>query len=273
MRKIFEYIGLLTLMCFSFILTEKTRTIAKNVDSIMIDINNNYEKYKISPKNATIIGNKIIPGICGREVNINKSYNEMKKIGMYDDKLFQYNYYYPEKNIKNNLDKYVVKGNDYKNYIYILINLNEENKVLLKMYEFHNINFIVQYNFYINNKNIINNLIKNDNSIIIENTSFKKLKKISKQYYEKTNNNIYCYNNNDSIEFLNNCSLNKNNSIYRLEQYNSNYLYHIKLNLKKGMLYRFSLNEKLLNEITQIDNYINQKGIYISSVDNNLKEC
>ena len=131
MRKLFEYIGLITLMCFSFFITEKTTMIAKNMDNIMVEIKSNYQKFEFQPKDATINNDEIIPGICEKKVNINKSYNEMKKIGMYDEKLYQYNYQNPNQNLLNNYDKYVIKGNSFKNYIYFFI---LDNKILCSLY-------------------------------------------------------------------------------------------------------------------------------------------
>ena len=42
MKKYFEYIGLITLVCFSFFITEQTVTVVKEVDDIMVQIKNNY---------------------------------------------------------------------------------------------------------------------------------------------------------------------------------------------------------------------------------------
>ena len=163
MRKFFEYIGLLSLMCFSFFITEKTITIAKNVDNIMIDIKNNYKKYELKSSDALINDNFITPGICGKKVDLNKTYNEMKILGIYDDKLYQYIYYKPDINIDNNLDKYINRGNDYKNYIYIFFDLNNTNKYIINNYDFKYYNFIVQSDFYFNNQKIIKKLVDNNN--------------------------------------------------------------------------------------------------------------
>lgn len=273
MHKLFEYIGLLSLMCFSFIITEKTTKVAHNMDPIMIDIKNNKKKYELKSKDALIKENTIIPGVCGKKININKSYSEMKMIGMFDEKLLQYDYYLPTININNNSDKYILKGNSYKNYIYILIDLNESNKQMINLYNFNNYNFIVQYNFFKNNKKLINYLIKNNNSILIDNTNFKKLKDISKYYLDKTDYHIYCYNDTYDDYYLKMCSNNKNNTIGRKNIISYNYLYYLKHSLKRGMIYRFSLNNKLINEIYDIEKYIFQKGITLSNIDNSLKEC
>lgn len=273
MRKFFEYIGLLSLMCFSFFITEKTITIAKNVDNIMIDIKNNYKKYELKSSDALINDNFITPGICGKKVDLNKTYNEMKILGIYDDKLYQYIYYKPDINIDNNLDKYINRGNDYKNYIYIFFDLNNTNKYIINNYDFKYYNFIVQSDFYFNNQKIIKKLVDNNNSILIENTDFKKLKKVSKHYNDVYSKNIYCYNYNYDEKFLDMCSNNKNNSISKINKISDNYFLNIKKNLKKGNFYKINLSNDMIKKLKLIEEYIDSKGISRSSIDIHLKEC
>lgn len=273
MSKIFEYIGLVSLMCFSFIITEKTSTAAKNMDEIMINIKDNYTKYENKPIDATLDDKYITIGNCGRYVDIDKSYLEMKKIGMYDDKLYQYKYIYPNISLKNNYNKYIIRGSKYKNYVYIFIHLNENNKYLLNEYQFINYNFIVNKTFYLENSSLINNLIKNNNSILIEKTNFKEYKTISKHYKKYTNHEIYCYNKNLDDNYLDICSSNKSGTIGKIDVYSKNYLYNLKTYFKKGNFYNFALNKELINNIKSIDNYLNQKGIEKSNIDQNLKEC
>ena len=269
----FEYIGLISLVCFSYIITEKTSTVAKNMDEIMINIKNNYIKYEEKSIDALINNNDIIIGNCGKYVDINKSYLEMKKKGIYDDKLYQYKYVYPNIRLNNNYDKYIVSGSRYKNYIYIFIHIDENNKYLLNNYDFNNYNFIVNNTFYFNNYSLINKLMNNNNSILIEETNFKDLKKISNHYKKNYNSTIYCYNRNNNDSFLELCSSNESRKIKNIDIYRNNYLYHLKVNLKKGNFYNFSLNKELINSIKIIDNYLNQRGIYKSNIDINLKEC
>ena len=88
MRKLFEGIGLLALLLVSFIYTEKTMTVIKENDDVMIELKDVADSYYIEPIEATIREDEIIPGIKGRKVNINKSYNKMKQIGKFNESLF-----------------------------------------------------------------------------------------------------------------------------------------------------------------------------------------
>ena len=46
MKKLFQIIGIISLMGFSFFYTEKTVSVVKEYDTIMIDIKNVEKKYK-----------------------------------------------------------------------------------------------------------------------------------------------------------------------------------------------------------------------------------
>ena len=88
MKKIFKIIGLISLTCFSFFITEKTSLVVKNMDDVMISIKENMDNFKTKSIDSIIKDNTIIPGISGRKVNINKSYKKMKEYGKYNEDLY-----------------------------------------------------------------------------------------------------------------------------------------------------------------------------------------
>ena len=61
MKKIFEYIALISLLIFSFFLTDKTSTVIKNMDEIMIMIKDNKKRYETKEINAVINDKYINP--------------------------------------------------------------------------------------------------------------------------------------------------------------------------------------------------------------------
>ena len=73
MKSIVKLIGLLVLIGFSFFYTDKVIEVIREEDEIMIKIREEKDNYSVKPKNATISGNTIIPGINGREVNAESS--------------------------------------------------------------------------------------------------------------------------------------------------------------------------------------------------------
>ncbi len=272
MRKIFEYIGLITLMCFSFFVTEKTSMIAKNVDELMIKIKENYKNYEVESENATIYKNKIIPGKCSKKVNINKTYSEMKKLGLYDEKLYQYEYAHPDISLSNNYDKLIISGNAQNNNIYIFIELDNYNKEFINNFDFQNYNFIVSSVFYQENIPLMKSLIENNNSIILGDSSFKNYKKIANDYFDRTSKKIYCYNIN-SDDYINICASNESSSIGDLESISDNYLLYTKKELTRGKFFKFSLSDELINNIQLVESYIESKGFMRASVDSSLQEC
>jgi len=271
MNKIFRIIGILSLICFSFFITSKTSMLAKEMDEIMIKIKNEKYRYEYKSIDATINGNQIIPGKCGMKVNIDKTYNEMKKIGMYDYHLYQYDYYLPKVNIYNNRDKYIISGNKYKSNIYIFIELTELNKKHIYESNFTNYNFIVNSLFYINNLDLVEYIYQNNNSILIKDTSYKRYKYILKKYKSLSNKNIYCYSLKDT--FLSLCSSNGSLTIKKIEQITSNYLYNIKRILNNGVFINIELSNNYLVYKNEIEKYIEKKGLYISNIENNLVGC
>lgn len=246
--------------------------IAKDVDDIMISIRNNYKDYEISGEDAKIIDDKITPGVCGRKIDINKSYYEMKKIGLYDSKLYNYYYEKPAINLKNNYNKLIVNGNSNNNYIYIFVELTEDNKKYILESKFSNYNFIVNSEFYMNNVDIIDSLKEQDNSVIISSVSYKNYKSVSSDYLKKYKKNIYCVND-EKNEFLDICSSNKSNTVYMQTIISQDYLLNIKKNTYRGAFIKVILNKDFINNKEFIEKYIDSKGIILSSVDSTLSEC
>ena len=96
-------------------------------DPLMNKINLLKDKYEILPVNAILEDNTIIPGIKGKSVNLDKSYENMKKSGIFREDYLIYNDILPSEMLSNNMDKYIIKGNDYNNRVALLIILDPNN--------------------------------------------------------------------------------------------------------------------------------------------------
>ena len=96
MKKKIEYILMLILFALSLIYTNSATNIIKKEDPIMKSIMKNKNAYKIESVNAKIENDTITPGVNGCEVDINKSYQNMKKINEYTDKMLKYKDLIPE---------------------------------------------------------------------------------------------------------------------------------------------------------------------------------
>ena len=73
MKKIFEYIGLTSIICISLIMSKKTTQVVKNIDTLKIKLQEKSKDYETPPINAIINENKITPGVYGKKVNIEKN--------------------------------------------------------------------------------------------------------------------------------------------------------------------------------------------------------
>ena len=271
MRKYFEYIGLITLMCFSFFMTEKTAMIAKNTDEIMLEIKDKYASFEYPAEGAKIIDKEIIPGKCGKKVNVNESYNEMRKIGYYDDKYYQYDNIKPTISLSDNYDKYIKQGNAKDKNIYFFIELDSSNIALVLEYPFKNYNFIVNSRIYDEHKDIIEHLMK-DNSILISNSSFKNYKRIAKDYYSVKKETIYCYNALKEYSFLKSCSSNKSYSISKMSLVSNQHLLNVKKLAQNGSFIKLTLNTELINNLQLVEDYVSSKGLTFQTV-KHLEEC
>lgn len=163
--KYVKVIGLISLIFFSFFITDKIIDVSSSQDEIMIKIKEDAPLHSILTKDAVINGNYIIPGVSGRNVDINKSYSEMKKIGYFDKSFLKYEKVLPEISIYNNYDKYIIRGNESKknvSLIYIVNNKNSLNTFLSIVNKNEIINFFIDSNVLYNNLNIVNDIIGNN---------------------------------------------------------------------------------------------------------------
>ena len=270
--KIIKFIGLLCLICFTFIYTEKIIDVSINQDEIMIKLKDIAIDYKIEPINAKIQNDTIIPGQIGKSIDIENSYKSMKKIGYFEESLIIYENVYPKTSIYNNYNKYIISGNK-KNkqvsLIYILNNSNTINDILniIKNKQVP-ISFFIDTSYLNNNIEIIYNLnnyeiynygnngaYTKDNIIITNNIINNK----------SNNNSTYCLFLKKNIDSLNTCANHKMLSI--IPSITGNYN-NIKNNLENGSIIHIT-NTK---ELTNIIDYIKNKGYNIVSLSNIIKE-
>lgn len=275
MKQIIKMIGLVTLICFSFFYTEKVIDVASVQDEIMIKINQVKDNYKIDVIDATISDDTIIPGINGKEVDVEKSYNEMKQVGIFKEMLLSYKQIEVKDSLKNNLDKYVIKANGTKKSVSLV--------------------------FYVNNQQVLENIIKKENVILnlfidykLLSTNLNKLDKNDLFIYTYADNGVYSndiliYSNNLINRNFNNKSLycitdSKNEKVLTICKNNNmitiipnildnNYVYNnIKTNLVNGSIIKLDTTNKTLNEFDTIVDFIKSKGYKIVSLEELLSE-
>ena len=77
--------------------------------------------YNIEPVDAIITEHVIIPGINGRKINLEKSYNNMKRINSFQESLLVFDEIKPSKTIDDIYDKVIVSGNQNINKVSIVL--------------------------------------------------------------------------------------------------------------------------------------------------------
>ena len=279
MKKVFQIIGLISLTCFSFFVTEKTTTVVSDMDEIMIEIKEKKDQYKTDPIDAKINNNTIIPGVSSRDVDINKSYKNMKNNGYFNDKLLVYNYTRPKISLTDNIDKYIIKGNPSKRMVSLIFLIKSEEDITDVVNILNNYNvlstFFVNYNWFINNNELVDELIKKGHIVspLMEdysNSDFEwmdmVLKKINKQ------NEVFCYNIDDNQKNLEECVLKNNYTIKPIVISEKTPLVDIKEKLEAGSIFSLRINTQVKKELSTIIIHIKSKGMLLDNIEKHLLE-
>lgn len=273
-------IGITALACFSFIFTEKTAITLRDNDKLMQVIKEESETYKVESENAVLNNNTIVPGINGKSVNNNKSYDNMKRFGKFNEKMLIYDVILPEISIKNIYNKYIVGGNPKKNMVSLLLKIDatdDVNEVINILEPNTPINFFIDGKWLESNEqNLkrltdlnynIGNLSNNGNYL---DSNFVWMKTIINKYSKQENS--YCYLEGENDEALNICSIQKSYTLIPSIIIKNNPLIEVKTALKAGDIISLDLNSKTLRELPLIIKYINSKGYIMASLDDLLSE-
>lgn len=281
MKNFFQVIGIISLLCFSFIYTEKTVTVVKEFDDIMIEIKKVNESYTVSAVDAVILDNTIVPGLNGSEIDVEKSYSKMKRYGKFNEKLLEYKSITPNISLSNNTDKYVIGGNESKNMVSILflVQLNDSVDKILDILSEKKIKatFFVDGNWSEKNNDKLIEIVNEGHEIgnlgynySYMSSSFSwldnRIKKISGQKYG------YCYSVEDNNEALSICSMNSNYTIRPSITVNDNPTITIKEKLRAGDLIAIDVTDELEKELPVILTFINSKGYKIATLGEHLQE-
>ena len=279
MKKVFQMIGLISLTCFSFFVTEQTAIVVSDMDEIMIEIKNKKDDYKTDPIDAIINNNTIIPGVSKREVNVNKSYKVMKNNGYFSDKLFVYDYEEPKISLNDNIDKYIIKGNPSKRMVSLIFKVEQDEDItdILNILNNYNVKstFFVNYNWFSNNNDLVEELIKNNHIVspLMEDYTSSDfewmnmvLKKINKQIVG------FCYNINENKSNLDECVLKNNYTIKPIVISENTPLVDIKDKLESGSLLSLKVNSQVKKELSTIIIYTKSKGYNLVNIKDNILE-
>lgn len=276
MSKGFKTIGIIIIVFISFIYSEKTVSVVKEYDSIMIELKEKAPSYNKEGTDAIIKDDSIIPGISGKKVNINKSYSKMKRYGSFNENLIVYDKVSPNISIYDNFKYPIISGNSSKNMVSLLFLVNDSDNLdrLIAILDKNEIkgNLFVNSDWMEKNSILVEEFISKgyiignytNDSLDNFNWTDTIIKKIGKQSIG------YCYISGKDISKW--CTSKNNFQIKPDIISKNNMLIDVKKKLKAGSLLMFEVNNDLTNELKMIIDYINSKGLKITSLEEHLSE-
>lgn len=276
MKRLFEIIGFISLICFSFFYTDRIATVIKESDDILIKIEALKEEAKVKPIDAKIVDDTIIPGISGKEIDIDKSYEKMKKLGSFNENLLVYKTIKPNNSIYDNKDKYIIKGNNQRNVSLIFVVEKSDNiNNILNILNEKNLKatFFTDGMYFEQNNQKIIDLVQSGHNVgnLGYDLDFNKsgvswmnsvLEKIAKQ------KNTYCYGK-DSLSI---CSKLNSFTIEPTVKISDKPLINIKKDLGNGYIISLDVNDSVNKELNLVIDYINSKGYDIVNLEKLLQE-
>lgn len=262
-------------MVFSFFYTEKAVNIANNKDPIMQSIMS-YENKKNSECIEGVINeDEAILGINGYELNVNKSYNNMRGIG-FDEELMVFDETKCEVTKDKVVDKYIIKGNEYKNSVSLLLLVNDGSYLedIIEICKKKNIklSLVVNGSTLETNKDFFENMYKNGFDILYNGTDevdLEKYKFIMKKIDKRAIKYCVFSKKNDLLKL---CKDNKINSVKSNIIIEKDLFMNIKNYIEKGNFIIIKENEETVKELGASINFIKAKGLEIKSLTDHLKE-
>lgn len=281
MRKFFECIGMIALVSLSFFFTEKTVGVVKEADDLMVQIKKVSETKINKSIDAVITGNTIVPGIYGQIVDLERSYEKMKRVGSYQENLLVYKKIAPQVTLDKNYDKYIVSGNPQKNMVSLLflIQKNDDVTKIEKILNQKNIKatFFVDGNWFETHNEKIYEWIGEGHSVgnlsygmDYKNSSFIWMDTIIKKVGAQKES--FCYSEQEDEETINVCARNKDYTIRPNIVISTSPYSDVKEKLKAGSIIAFPVNKAVETELPIIIEYIKGKGYHIENLSNHLNE-
>lgn len=280
-KNIFRVLGIFILSVFSFYYTNKMVDLAKTKDPIMQEILKNQNLLESKPIDAIIENNYIIPGLSGVSIDINESYNKMKKLGSYNENLYIFISELPKISIEDNYDKFVIRGNKNKKEVSLVFKFTSLDNIeeILNILKTNEIiaTFFIDGKLGEENINVLQKMINDGHYLAnygYKDGYNKKTIKYTNALIERITdyNNNYCYVEEENNEILNIC---KNLQMHTIKPFivsNTFPYVSLKQNLENGMIFSLDTNKYVLKELNPIIKYVKQKGYTFVTIEKLLDE-
>ncbi len=280
-KKVIQVISVTLLMVFSFFYTNKSIELIRENDPIMKQIKETNTKYKVDPVNATIIGNKIIPGKSGKEIDYQKTYTKMKKYGTYNETLTVLKEIEPAVSVDDYYDKYIVQGNTERKNVSLVFKTDTISNLLsiLNILNQKNIpaTFFVDGLLLENNTSLFETMTQNNHELEILSYD----NKYDEIYFDSALNYLssitkregkYCYAEYDQKEVIELCSKLKLHTIIPTVKTTTMPYKEIKEKLYNSAIISLPLSTITEEQLPAIIDYIKQKGYTFLSLEALLSE-
>ncbi len=282
MKKIYQILIVLLLSLISFFYTERVIDFIRDKDPIMKSIKKYDKENKIDAVNAVVEKNKITPGIAGKKVDYDKSFQKMKKYGTYNESLTVFEEIEPTISIDDYYDKYISEGSGVNNDVSLVFEVKNQDNIKGIINTLKNSNtvatFFIDGLWLENNQSLVSEMASLGHEIEVLNydNSYQELYFSSSLNLVNSITNIkpkYCYARYDNKEVLELCEKLKLHTIIPTIM-TGNYPYNdIVKKIHKGSIIGFSITSSVEIELPTIINYLKQKGYTINSLDTLLNEA
>ena len=282
MRKIIEILFACLLVFASFFYTDKAISMMEDKDPVMIKIKKEKKSLEEESINAKVNGEYLVPGYSGLVVDLDKSFNKMKKYGGYNESLIVFEESTPTISVDEYYDKYIVSGNGFTNYISLVFEITDK-ELLPKIKDILKEND-VRATFFVDGV-----LLKEDNILVtsllqdfheIELLNYKG--SYDRLVFEEALDTLqviankrgkYCLAKYDQKEILELCSKEKMHTIIPTIQIKSNPYLSLKGKLREGSIISITPTKENISELDVVIKYIKQRGYTLDTLEQLLSEA
>lgn len=279
LKKLIKPLSAIFLLLFSFYYTDKVVDIIREKDPIMQQIRLSSEKYKVDSIDARVVGDNIIPGKNGREIDYEESYSKMKQYGMYNEALTAFKEIEPTISIEDYYDKYIIQGNNEYKKVALVFKINSNNNFLELINVLNNQNIkttlFIDGLFLENNTSTIKKLLNHELEILSYDNKYDELYFNSALNYLASltkKNPQFCYAEYDQKEVLELCTKLKLHTIIPTIRITDSPYKTIKGKLTNSAIISLPITAQTINELPLIIDYISQKGYTFVTLEELLTE-
>ena len=243
----------------------------------MQEIKNTDEKYRVDAMDAIIVDKEMYSGKRGKEIDYEKTYQNMKEYGTYNESLTVQKETIPTISIENHYDKYIIGGNKTNKRVAFVFIGSDNIENIIKVLDSQKIKGTLFIDGTYIEKNIA--FLKNHNNHHFELLSYQdgyreSFFKTSISYLESItgHQSRYCYTEDENDVLLQLC---KKMGLHTIKPniIIKNHLYsEIKDKLTNGSIISIHSYNRLERELSMVISYIKEKGYKIVSLEQLLSE-